>query len=84
MSKKFKKLMKLVIMDGKKSSYLLKDLRNFDEIFRKNVAYDNIKNQRKARVLSFSRRDALLENNRGNQIDPPAFLRLRIRILRTF
>ena len=76
--------MKLVIMDGKKSSYLLKDLRNFDEIFRKNVAYDNIKNQRKARVLSFSRRDALLENNRGNQIDPPAFLRLRIRILRTF
>ena len=84
MSKKFKKLMKLVIMDGKKSSYLLKDLRNFDEIFRKKVAYDNIKNQRKARVLSFSRRDALLENNRGNQIDPPAFLRLRIRILRTF
>ena len=84
MSKKFKKLMKLVIMDGKKSSYLLNDLRNFDEIFRKNVAYDNIKNQRKARVLSFSRRDALLENNRGNQIDPPAFLRLRIRILRTF
>ena len=84
MSKKFKKLMKLVIMDGKKSSYLLKDLRNFDEIFRKKVAYDNIKNQRKARVLSFSRRDPLLENNRGNQIDPPAFLRLRIRILRTF
>ena len=84
MSKKFKKLMKLVIMDGKKSSYLLKELRNFDEIFRKKVAYDNIKNQRKARVLSFSRRDALLENNRGNQIDPPAFLRLRIRILRTF
>ena len=84
MSKKFKKLIKLVIMDGKKSSYLLNDLRNFDEIFRKNVAYDNIKNQRKARVLSFSRRDALLENNRGNQIDPPAFLRLRIRILRTF
>ena len=76
--------MKLVIMDGKKSSYLLKELRNFDEIFRKKVAYDNIKNQRKARVLSFSRRDALLENNRGNQIDPPAFLRLRIRILRTF
>ena len=84
MSKKLKKLMKLVIMDGKKSSYLLKELRNFDEIFRKKVAYDNIKNQRKARVLSFSRRDALLENNRGNQIDPPAFLRLRIRILRTF
>ena len=84
MSKKFKKLMKLVIIDGKKSSYLLKELRNFDEIFRKKVAYDNIKNQRKARVLSFSRRDALLENNRGNQIDPPAFLRLRIRILRTF
>ena len=84
MSKKFKKLMKLVIIDGKKSSYLLKELRNFDEIFRKKVAYDNIKNQRRARVLSFSRRDALLENNRGNQIDPPAFLRLRIRILRTF
>ena len=65
MSKKFKKLIKLVIMDGKKSSYLLNDLRNFDEIFRKNVAYDNIKNQRKARVRSFSRRDALLEKQQG-------------------
>ena len=65
MSKKFKKLMKLVIIDGKKSSYLLKELRNFDEIFRKKVAYDNIKNQRKARVLSFSRRDALLEKQQG-------------------
>ena len=65
MSKKFKKLMKLVIMDREKSSYLLNDLRNFNKIFRKNVAYDNIKNQRKSRVHSFFRRDAFLEKQQG-------------------
>ena len=30
----------------RKSLYLLKDLRNFSEIFRKDVTYDNIKSQK--------------------------------------
>ena len=30
----------------RKSPYLLKDFRNFNEIFRKDVAYDNVKSQK--------------------------------------
>ena len=33
----------------KKSSYLLNDMKNLNEIFRKDVSYDNIKSQ-KSRV----------------------------------
>ena len=32
----------------RKSSYLLKDLRDFDDIFRKDMVYDNIKNHKKS------------------------------------
>ena len=35
--------MKIVNINGKKSSYFLNDLRNFNEIFRKDMDYDNIK-----------------------------------------
>ena len=42
---KFEKLMKMV--RRRKSSYLLNDLRNFNEIFRKDVTYDNIKSHKK-------------------------------------
>ena len=34
--------MKIVDIEGKKSSYLLNDLRNVNEIFRKDATYDNI------------------------------------------
>ena len=37
--------MKIVNTD-RKSSYLLKDLRNFNKIFRKDETYDNIKSQK--------------------------------------
>ena len=43
--KKWEKLMKLVNND--KERLLLNDLRNFNEIFRKDVPYDNIKSHRK-------------------------------------
>ena len=41
--KQSKKSMKIVNINGKKSSYFLNDLRNFNEIFRKDMDYDNIK-----------------------------------------
>ena len=45
--KKSEKLMKIVNIDGRKSSYLLNDLRNFNEIFRKDMTYDDIKSHKK-------------------------------------
>ena len=44
--------MKIVNIDGK-NLYLLSDLRNFNDIVRKGVAYDNIKIKKKSRT-SFS------------------------------
>ena len=38
--------MKIVNMEGEKASYLLNSLRNFNEIFRKDVAFDNIKSHK--------------------------------------
>ena len=35
--------MKRVNIDGEESSYHLKNLRNFNDIFRENVTFDNIK-----------------------------------------
>ena len=42
--------MKLVNND--KERLLLNDLRNFNEIFRKDVPYDNIKKSQKTRALA--------------------------------
>ena len=39
-------MMKIVNNERGKSSYLLKDIRNFNEILTKNVTIDNIKSQR--------------------------------------
>ena len=38
--------MKIVNIDGE-NLYLLRDLRNFNDIFRKDVTYDNIKIKKK-------------------------------------
>ena len=64
-------------MKGKrKSSYLLKDFRNFNEIFRKSVAIDNIKSH-KRQGFAPSLENAFLEKPQGEgQIDPPAVLGL--------
>ena len=45
--KKSKKSMKTANIDRKKSSWLLNELRIFNQIFRKGVTYDNIKNHKK-------------------------------------
>ena len=43
--------MKIVnIEEKRKSSYLLNELRNFNEIFRKEVTYANIKSNKKTRL----------------------------------
>ena len=71
-----------------KSSYLLNDLRNFKEIFRKDVTRDNIKSHRKPELqplslflslslsLTLSLKSSSLEKGVG-QIDPPVVLGLK-------
>ena len=55
--KKSEKSIKIVNTEGEvKSSYLLNDLRYFTDIFRKDVAYDNIKSHKKLRFHSFPRK----------------------------
>ena len=49
--KKSKRLMKLVMM--KKSSYLPNDMKNLNEIFTKNVSYDNIECHKKPGLCPF-------------------------------
>ena len=44
----------------KKSEYLLNDLRNFNESFRKDLAYDNIKVTKK-QVFTLSLQNIILE-----------------------
>ena len=47
--------MKIVnIEEKRKSSYLLNELRNFNEIVRKEVTYANIKSNKKTRLYLFS------------------------------
>ena len=47
-------MLKIVNIEEEKSSYLLNDLRKFNEIFRKDVTYDNIKNHIKLRLHNLS------------------------------
>ena len=51
--------MKIIIIDGDNLEELNK-LRNFNEIFRKDVTYDDIKSN-KNQVLTFSLEDTFLE-----------------------
>ena len=59
---------------------LIFSLRNFNEIFRENVNYDNIKSPKNTRVSPSTQNMHFQKNNRkGGQIDlSPAFLELRI------
>ena len=45
--------MKRVNIETEKIFYLLNDLRNFNDIFSKDVIYDNIKIRKKNRASSF-------------------------------
>ena len=58
----------------RKSPYLLKDFRN--EIFRKDVAYDNIKSQKKTVFGPFPRKDIFGKTIGEGQMDSTAFLGL--------
>ena len=48
-----------------KFSYLLNDLRNFNEIFRKDVTYDNIKSHKKPGGFTLSLEDTYFEKPQG-------------------
>ena len=45
-------------------------MRNFNEIFRENVSYDNIKNHKK-QVFTLSLEDAFFGKTTGDHTDPP-------------
>ena len=51
----------------RKPSYLLNDVRNFIESFRKDVAYDNIKSQKKTGFHALSRKH-ILEKPQGDWV----------------
>ena len=48
-------------------------MRNFNEIFRKDVTYDNIKSHKKNQGFTLSLEDTFLEKQQGGQIDPQPF-----------
>ena len=76
--KKPEKSMKIVNSEGEN----LNDLRNFNEIFRKNIAYDNIKSHI---ILKFtlSQENTFLKKPQGVvKLPPSAFLRLRLQQLK--
>ena len=52
------------------SSYLLNDLSNLNEIFRKDVTYDNIKSHKEAGFHSLFRRRTFRKTTGAGQIDP--------------
>ena len=53
--------MKTVNVEKKKSSYLLNDHSDFNEIFRKDVTYDNIKRHKKNQDFTLSLENYFLE-----------------------
>ena len=54
----------MVNIEGRKSSYLLNDMRNFNEIFRKDAAYNYIKGHTKPGFHPLSRKH-IFEKNKG-------------------
>ena len=68
--------MKIVNTDKKKCSYLPNNLRNFNEIFRKIISYDNIESHKKPGLYSLCRKYSF-EKMTVEEFDPPAFLRLK-------
>ena len=65
----------------RKSLYLLNDLRNFNEIFRKDVTYDNIKSHKKLELHTLSRRyifGKITKVGANRPISSPILLRVRV------
>ena len=64
--------MKIANIEQRNSSYLLNDLRNFNEILRKDLTYDNIKSHKKPGFHPFFR-GYIFRKTKGageGQIDP--------------
>ena len=59
-----------------KSSYLPKGKRNYNEIFRKHVAYDNVENHRKSGFLSLSGKYIIRKTTGGSNWTLTVFLGL--------
>ena len=59
------------------SSYPLNDLRNLNEIFRKDIPYDNIKSHKKAGFHPLCRRHIFQKTTGGDQIDLPSHFRFK-------
>ena len=59
-------------------SYVLNDSRNFNDIFRKSVAYDNIKSHKKTGFHSLSRKHIFGETTGVVKLTPPVFLGLKV------
>ena len=70
-----KKMTKIVNIDDK---ILISsdELRNFNEIFRKNVSYDNTKSHKKQCFILFLENAVPEKPQGGCQFEPPDFLRL--------
>ena len=58
------------------SSYLLNDLRNFNEVFRKDVTYDNIKSYKKTGFHSLFKR---YDFRKTTGLTPPPPSRFKVR-----
>ena len=64
--------MKIANIEGENHHNLLNDLKNFNENFRKDMTFDNIKNHKKLGLLPLSSRTTF-GNQRGVKLSPPAF-----------
>ena len=76
-SKKLIKIDETSYFCQRNSAYLLNDLWNFNEIFRTDVAYDNIKSHKKQESTIVLADTSLKKPQEGSNC-PPAFLGLRI------
>ena len=64
-------------LHSRESSYLLNNLRNFNEIFRKNVNYDNIKSHKKSEFHPLFRRYIFGKTTGGVKLTPtPSLFRV--------
>ena len=71
-TRKCQKSEKPMKIDNIEGAYLLNNLRNFNDIFRKDVAYDNIKSDKKLAFSPLSREVTFLKKpQQGGKIDPP-------------
>ena len=68
--------MKIANIEQRNSSYLLNDLRNFNQILRKDVTYDNIKSQKKTRFHPLFRRYIFRKITGEVKLTTPAVLGL--------